>query len=134
MEDIKPKVYLAGGLKTNWQKQVIKKGKGKFRFFNPKQHLLDEGKEYTSWDLHHVRKCDIFFAYMEETNPSGIGLSLEIGLAIGLGKTVILVDEKSKTDVIFAKQFRIIRESVTITFENLKDGITMLLSFSRGIC
>ena len=68
---------------------------------------------------------------MEESNPSGIGLSLEVGFAKALGLTIILVDEKSKNDSVFKNKFKIVRESATIVYDNIDDGIAYLNSYLR---
>ena len=125
------KVYLSGGMKSSWQSFVIGDCDG-FEFFDPRRHGLSDPHEYTIWDLEHVRQCDIVFAYMESTNPSGIGLTLEIGYAKALNKTIILVDEKSCVDSEFEKRFRIVRCSADIVFNTLEDGIEFLKSFSRN--
>jgi nucleoside 2-deoxyribosyltransferase len=129
METIK--VYLAGGMSSNWQSKVINSFDSKFIFFNPQKHNLDISSEYTTWDLFFVRRCDIVFACMEENNPSGIGLSLEVGFAKALGLTIILVDERSNHDAEFKNKFKIVRESATIVYDNIEDGITYLNSYLR---
>src|ERR1041385_4236487 len=131
------KVYLAGGMRNfNWQEKVIntvkqdqqttKEKSKEFVFYNPREHGLTDSKEYVIWDLFYVRECDILFACMRSDNPSGFGLTLEVGYARALDKPIILVDEKSKTDENFEKYFRVVRESASIVFENLEDGITFL--------
>lgn len=126
----KTKVYLAGGFRTNWQNKVIEAYGELFLFFNPRMHGLEiDSKQYTTWDLFHVKQCDIFFAYMEYTNPSGFGLSIELGYAKALGKTIILVDEKSSQEESFARYFKIVREASDVVFDNLDEGIKFLSSF-----
>lgn len=127
------KIYLAGGMVSKWQDKLISALGDKFVFFNPARHDLHIGMEYTAWDLFYVDKCDILFAYMEKDNPSGIGLSLEVGYAKAKGKTIILVDERSGVDEKFCKRFNIVKESASVSYNNLEDGITLLQSFMRGI-
>jgi nucleoside 2-deoxyribosyltransferase len=127
------KVYLAGGMTSGWQDRIVSEFKGEYTFFDPRSHLLDTVKEYTVWDIHYVKNCDILFGYMEESNPSGYGLSLEIGYASALGKTVILVDERSPLDDQFQKHYKFIRSVTDIHFDKLEDGIDMLRSLSRGV-
>ena len=129
------KVYLAGGMNpSNWQKKVITEiGKKGFVFYNPREHSLIESKEYTFWDLYYVKQADILFAYMQKNNPSGIGLTLEVGYARAMDKPIILIDEKSKHDKLFADRFKIVRESSTIVFDNLNDGISFLKKIKNGI-
>lgn len=132
---MKTKVYLAGGMnKSNWQGKVIKTvGKKGFLFYNPREHSLSDSKQYTFWDLFYVKQCDILFAYMQDTNPSGIGLTLEIGYAKALSKSIILVDEKSKNDSTFARRFKIVQQSASIVFENLDEGVNFLKKLKNGI-
>jgi nucleoside 2-deoxyribosyltransferase len=124
------KVYLAGGLTTNWRQPILDELDNHFIFFNPQDHGLEEcSKQFTNWDLFHVKQCDIVFAYMEENNLSGYGLTLEVGYAKALDKLIILVDEKSINDKKFSNYFRIVRESATITFNSLEKGLHYLKSF-----
>ena len=129
------KIYLAGGMTTSdWQSIVINKVKGNgFIIFNPRAHQLDNSKEYTNWDMFHVGKCDVLFAYMQAANPSGIGLSLEVGYAKALNKLIILVDEKSDADITFSKYFALVRENASIIFNSLEDGIAYLLKLRNGV-
>lgn len=126
----KPKVYLSGGFKSNWQSKVIGNLGDSFTYFNPLVHDLDDSHKYWAWDIHFVREADIIFAYMEETNPSGYGLALEIGLGFALNKTIILVDERSQVDIDFGRYFKIVQNSSSICLNNLHDGIEYLKKFS----
>ena len=126
----KQKIYLAGGLTNNWHNKVISKFEDKFIFFNPRNHNLPESAMFTTWDLHFVRQSDILFGYLEKENPSGFGLSLEIGYAKALGKTIILVDEKSVRDEDFANRFKIVRESSNIVLSNFADGLSYLEKYA----
>lgn len=129
------KIYLAGGMsQSNWQRKVIDSlSDKKYTFFNPRLHNLNDPREYTLWDLHHVSKCDLLFAYMQRENPSGYGLSLEIGFATGMNIPVILVDERSKIDEDFSKYFKFIRESSSIVFDNFEQGLELLKNFDNGV-
>ena len=129
------RIYLAGGMNTfDWQRLVKSRLTSKqFVFFNPREHGLTDSTEYTMWDLFYVKKCDILFAYMQSDNPSGIGLTLEVGFARALDKTIILIDEKSDVDTVFAKKFEIVRESASKVYNNLEDGITFLSKFKDGV-
>ena len=126
----KAKVFLSGGFQTNWQSRVIEAANDKFIFFNPKEHDLEHSDFYTTWDIHFVKECDILFAYMEESNPSGYGLAFELGVAYSLNKTIILVDEKSKEEPTFAKYFRILYKPSGVVLRNLTEGIDYLKKFS----
>lgn len=126
----KMKIYLAGGMKSGWQNTVINKLKDRCIFFNPQDHQLNNAKEYTIWDLHFVNSSDIIFVYLEKENPSGFGLTLEIGYAKALNKTIILVDERSKFDSSFANYFKIVRESASVVFDDFESGLNYLERFS----
>lgn len=126
----KPKLYLSGGFTSNWQNEVITALGESCIFFNPREHKLDSDKEYWVWDIHFVKECDIVFAYMEADNPSGFGLTFEIGLAYALNKTIILVDEKSIIDKEFERYFKIVANSTQIIFDKLEDGINYLKKFT----
>jgi hypothetical protein len=125
------KVYLSGGLKSDWQERVMKEAPG-LEYLNPQSHGLQPPQLYTLWDMYHVRKADIVFGYMERDNPSGYGLATEIGYAKGLDKTIILVDEKSAVDEGFRRYFAIVRELSDTVFESLDEGIAMLKTFQLG--
>lgn len=127
---MKTRIYLAGGFRSNWQKVVIEKlGVERFDFYNPREHYLQSPKEYTTWDLHHVKKCDILLGYMEKDNPSGYGLALEIGYAKALNKTIILVNEKSIEDNKFENYFSIVDSSSDIVFKNIQDAIDYIKKY-----
>lgn len=132
---MKTKVYLSGGMnESNWQENVISSvGKEGYVYFNPNLHNLEHSKEYAIWDLFYVKNADIVFAYMQSNNPSGYGLTLEIGYAAALGKPIILIDEKSKADELFKANFAFVRETASIVFEELNDGIIFLKNLRNGI-
>lgn len=125
------KVYLAGGMRSEWRDRVKAECKG-FIYFCPAdkersgQMSLDE---YATWDLHYVRQADVVFGHMESSNPSGIGLACEIGVAYGLGKTVILVLEPNNkhTD---DKYLAFLKKVANITFSQLEEAISYLQLFS----
>ena len=121
-------VFLSGRLESDWQEKVISQIPN-LTFFNPKDHQLQSSDKYVAWDLNYIKKADIVFAYMEKDNPSGYGLATEIGYAKGLGKTIILVDEKSKADVKFKQYFAIVREISDVVCESFEEGINLLKKF-----
>ena len=130
---LRPRVYLAGGFNTNWQEKIIERLKDRFVFLNPRSHGLHAPHLYAPWDIHFVRNCDILFGYMESSNPSGYGLAFEIGLSYGLGKTTILVDERSQADAEFGRYYNLVRLSCSAVFSNLEDGINFLELFSHAV-
>ncbi|WP_119313839.1 nucleoside 2-deoxyribosyltransferase domain-containing protein [Calidithermus terrae] len=119
-------VYLAGGFHSGWQDRVIQQAPH-FSYIDPRKHNLTESSEYTAWDLFAIRLCDIFFAYLEFSNPAGYALSLELGYAKALGKLIILVDEKTPMvrsgDV---RYFAMLRHAADITFDSFEKGLQFL--------
>ena len=121
-------VYLSGGLHSRWQSNVIAELGDKFKFSDPSNHGLKSPNLYAVWDLHAVKKCDILFVYIEQSNPSGIGAAFEAGVAKSAGIPIILVDEKSASDEVFGKRFAIVSELADVVFNNLSDGLSFLNS------
>ena len=126
-------VYLAGGMTSGWQEKV-KLSAPDFKYvdvcFRDAKMKNDNLKpkiveEYTQWDKHWVKNCDILFAYMEDDNPSGFGMACELSYAHRLGKTCILVLEpnsKCHKD----RYLKFMNGFSDITFDNLDDGINYL--------
>ena len=101
-----------------------------FIFFNPREHQLElDSTQYTAWDIFHIKQCEILFGYMESTNPSGLGLSLEVGYAKALNKTIILVNEKSKSNPEFERHFKIVENLADAVFDDLQKAICFLRRF-----
>lgn len=124
-----PKIYLAGGIRSNWQEKVTSRIDAEF--YNPRTKEVDKVltlTEFGTWDLHYIRQCDIVFAYMEKNNPSGIGMSVEIGFAKGLGKTVILCLEENN-EFIKDKYLEFMKKASDIAFTDLEDAIKYLSLF-----
>lgn len=126
---MKQKIYLAGGMSGDWQNQVIAECPG-FQFFNPCDHGKTTPSEYTAWDLHFVRQCDIVFAYISAGNKSGYGAAIEIGFAAALGKTIIICDERSHVEDWFKSKYAIAHCAATVSFSELGKAIEFLQSFS----
>jgi hypothetical protein len=83
------KVYLAGGMRGNWQDQVIEAVRRQAPeipviFIDPRNNGTKDEQVYTAWDLEGVAMADILFTYIEANNPAGHGACLEIGYAKGL--------------------------------------------------
>jgi len=86
------KVYLCGGMHNGWQDEAIKLLNG-HTVLDPRSHGIQDERAYTEWDLNAIRACDCVLAYMDLPNPSGYGLSLEIGFAHALNKPIYLAIE-----------------------------------------
>lgn len=87
-----PVVYLAGGMRSNWQDEVIAALPG-VMFVDPRKHGCTDENVYTAYDLTGVQMCDIVFGYIEKDNPCGAGLAVEVGVAAAAGKHIIYVEE-----------------------------------------
>lgn len=87
------KVYLAGDMKSNWQDRLIPLLPAGVEAIDPRKHGLADPAAYTQWDLDGVARADAVIVYMDPSNPSGYGLSIEAGYARGLGKRIIFVDQ-----------------------------------------
>jgi len=73
--------------------------------FDPRGTNMIAFEDYSLIDLVELRRCDLVIAYIEEDNPSGFGLAAEIAYAKGLGKTVLLINEKQDRYVRFIENF-----------------------------
>lgn len=123
MMKYKPIVYLAGGMRSGWQKRVIAQLGENYHFFDPCAHGLERPKDYVKYDFKLISKSDIVFAYFERTNPSGYGLAAEMGYAKGLGKRILLVNQKCDKYTVFLNHL------AWRTFETLDDGIKFLANW-----
>jgi len=120
------KVYLAGGMRNGWR-EVVKRVVPTHTYSDPSLHGLITEKEYTEWDLAAIRDADVVFGYMEFDNPSGIGLSNEIGYAYALGKYIIFVDESSEAKSVYMGMCRV---EATMVFSLLREAIDHLASLT----
>lgn len=131
---MKKSIYLAGGFKSAWQREVWQRLDSNFTIYDPKEKEYTNGErikmsleEYGTWDLHHIRLSDIVFVYLEKTNPGCVGALVEAGYAKGLGKTVITVLEPNH-ETIEDRYLQFVKLVSDVTFETLQDGIAFLSS------
>jgi nucleoside 2-deoxyribosyltransferase len=120
------KVYLSGGFHSDWQ-HIVKVSCPDIKYIDPKINGLRTPASYTLWDMMGIKECDILFAYLEEDNPSGIGLAFEIGFAKGLGKTTVLVNKKDD------KYTAILEYGADVNFTTLQEGIELLKALSERL-
>ncbi len=122
------KIYLAGGMHNNWRGVVKKQLKGtEYAFLDPMEHKLKNPQQYTFWDLKAIDECDIVLAYMEQSNPSGWGMNLEIGYAKALGKTILLVIPTDFTrDDERSRYFEMARVCASVNFRTLSNACDFL--------
>ena len=107
------KVYLSGGMRSGWMGRAegLLETEQKVNIISPKKHGLKSPDEYSLYDTWAVAQSDVVLAYMEETNPSGWGLALEIGIAVGRGIPVVFVQDELEEPR--GRYFALIRHSVT---------------------
>lgn len=121
------KVYLAGGMHSDWRERV--RALKNVEFIDPKEKEMKrkfELQEYGTWDLNYIKSCDICFVCMEKSNPSGFGLAVEAGYAKGKDKTVILVLEQGHEK---DRYLQFLRKVADATYDNLEEAIDFLGSF-----
>lgn len=118
------RVYLGGGMRSGWQDRLKRSCVGEhFIFLDPRRCVTREPREYQVVDLYNIRRCDILFAYLEASNPGGAALVGECGYAKGLGKTVIVVNEKDD------KYMKFIEAFADIVFTNFDEAVEFLKRF-----
>jgi len=113
-------VYLAGGFQSRWQ-SIVKNCVSQVRYFDPSQTGLINSIDYTRWDLNAIRQSTIIFAYLEDSNPGGYALALEIGFAKALGKFVIFIDATNGT-----RYLDMLHAAADIRCRTLEEGIFAL--------
>ncbi len=88
------KIYLAGGQKSTPLRESILAEllAAGYEVLDPASHGLVDEQAYTAWDLDAIKRSDAVVAFMEPCNPSGYGMSLEIGYAKGIGRPVFFID------------------------------------------
>lgn len=118
-------IYLAGGMRSGWQDRVMR-SLPEFRFFDPRSHQLHNADAYTAWDLDAVRDSDWVFAYLEESNPGGFSLALELGYAKALSKKLILVDEKSASNEEFRRRLAMLHSIADYCPDSLEEAVSIL--------
>ena len=117
------KIYLAGGFRSGWQ-SAVKEALPNCEFHDPSLHNLQDSKAYTEWDLAAVRESDIVLANMEQSNPGGFSLALEVGYAKALGKKIVFVDQT--LDPTLNRYFEMVRQVSDVVFTDLQKAIAYI--------
>lgn len=86
------RIYLAGGMKDGWQDRAAVHLAG-HELLDPRSWSTPDPAVYTARDLEAVRQADAILIHMCSANPSGFGLSVELGYAYALGKRIVFCDE-----------------------------------------
>jgi len=115
------KVYLAGGFYTNWQKRVMD-GAPEHIYHNPMLHSRQlTTYSFVSDDLNAVHNSDVVFVHFEKTNPTGIGLAVEVGYAVALGIPVMYVDDHPRINEFLAGCAKRVFSDLDTAIEFLRD-------------
>jgi nucleoside 2-deoxyribosyltransferase len=110
-------------MKDGWQDRVIA-GCPAHQFLDPREHGLANELMYTAWDLAAIRESDLVLAYMNAGNPSGFGLSLEVGYAFALERPVWYVCEDQPER---QRYFGMVRACAGRMFDSLDAAIEALV-------
>lgn len=129
MEKTKKRIYLAGGFNSRWQQVALKELRD-FVVLDPSGHNIEDPVAYTEWDLRSIRECDLVLANMEENNPGGYALAMEVGYAKALGKDVVFVDQLK--DSIRKKYFEMIRQASDRVFSDLPAALEYIIGASES--
>jgi hypothetical protein len=122
-------VYLAGGMRSDWQDKVIDKCRGlNMNFLDPRRHGLKDPILYTTWDMQAIQRSDVVLAFLEYDNPSGLGMAAEIGYAKGLGLPVIFVNEQH-----IDHNTAFLEIMCLGYYDNLTKGIDQLVAYYRNV-
>jgi nucleoside 2-deoxyribosyltransferase len=89
--------------------------------FDPRDNQTKVFEEYSFLDLVALRQSDLVIACLEESNPSGAGLIAEVGFAKGLGKSVLLINEKQGD-----RYVRFVENFADLVFHDLPSAIPVI--------
>jgi nucleoside 2-deoxyribosyltransferase len=123
MQTSRRKIYLAGGFRSGWQ-ALVRKELPDDELLDPSLHNFQDPKTYTEWDLDAVRQSDVILANMEQSNPGGYALALEVGYAKALSKKIIFVDQVS--DPTIGRYFEMVRQVSDVVFTDLHEALAYL--------
>jgi len=128
-------LFLSGGLKTGWQdeaKFIIDAAGVTVRYLDPRkwQNETTTPREYTKRDIDAIKDCQIVLAYMDSQNPSGMGLSVELGYASALGRKIVLCGPiKHDWRYPYFGMHRALADEVS---ETLIGGCRAVIAFAQG--
>ena len=118
-------VYLAGGMNDGWQDKAIAL-LPRHECLDPRSWSDPNPAVYTARDLDAIRRADCLLVHMASSNPSGFGLSVELGYAYALGKKIVFCDQ-IRADW-RSSYFGMHREMATHVCHSLEDAIPLVLS------
>ncbi len=115
-ENNKPlkKIYLAGGWE-DWRDVIIKRLDGAV-WLDPR--IAIKSDNWFELETEMIRECDALIAWVVKDNPSGFGMTFEMGMAYGLNKPYILINEKEDK-----YKWSMQTKGSVISFDNVDDAI-----------
>ena len=128
MRQNRKKIYLAGGFRSGWQ-EIVKNELPDFDLLDPSVHDLQDPKAYTEWDLSAVSQSDIVLANMEQSNPGGYSLALEVGYAKALAKKIVFVDQIQNPTI--GRYFEMVRQVSDEVFTDLQEALAYIKKSSN---
>lgn len=129
-----PVIYLAGGMKGDWQDQVRKACPGVI-FLDPRLSGQPDENGYTAWDLAAVDRCDAILGLMEATNPGGAGLAVEFGWGASAGKHLMFVEQMGYPQQRYFGMVRAladVKETAQTLEQSVAAAITMVLDYKAS--
>jgi len=90
-----PKIYLAGGW-SNWR-NVVKEYFPNVTYLDPITVGGGGDLNKVNWfelETEMIHECDGIIAWVVKDNKSGFGMTYEMGMAFGLNKPYVLINEK----------------------------------------
>jgi nucleoside 2-deoxyribosyltransferase len=130
------KIYLAGGFarkgEPDWRADLYLPNMEVFDPFKKERgdgidaKIPPDNYSYWGWDVLKIKEADIVFVYLQPTNP-GVGTFVELGLAHGLGKHIIVVMERGNGDEEIPDRYReSMRWFADAYYEDFKKGVQYL--------
>lgn len=122
------KIYLSGGSRGDWQDDLIRAiTTNGVEFIDPRDWADEQDPQvYTAKDLAGVEAADLVIAFLDDGNPSGIGMALEVGYAKALGKSIVSFIAPSNPK---ARYFDIVKAASTTSFTDYKKFVLLLRNF-----
>ena len=117
-------IYLAGGMSDDWQDKASSLLPGCI-CKDPRSWSDPTPAIYTKRDIDALLDSSYMLAYMDSRNPSGFGLSLELGYAAALGRKIVFVD--AIKDDWRSKYFGMHRELASYVAPNIATACAWIL-------
>jgi len=115
------KIFLSGGL-SPWMAETERLLAHEHKVFRPDSIESKDSGVFAPRIMSELRSSDLVLALMTHDNPSGCGLSFEVGYATALGIPVFFVDETVDT------RMDMIRGSGASQFSTLSEAVAGLLA------